>query len=187
TSTMVENFEEVNAKQPIVRLLDTSRIEMVVDIPEKRISKILNVTNLSVRFDSFPNLNIPATLKEIGSEADSITRTFPVTLIMDHPENINILPGMAGRVSGSLSHNSEQNGFLIPMESLGQDSSHSAFVWRFNPSTSTLDKIDLTTAEILTDGVLVKGDLHPGDLVATAGIYVLTEDQKVARFEGGKH
>ena len=34
----VQNFEDVRAKQAVVRLLDTSRIEMVVNIPESMIS-----------------------------------------------------------------------------------------------------------------------------------------------------
>ena len=95
----VQNFEDVRAKESIVRLLDTSRIEMIVSIPENMISNVPYVTNIRVHFDAFKDRAIPAVIKEIGAEASKTTRTYPVTLLMDQPEDIKILPGMAGRAT----------------------------------------------------------------------------------------
>ena len=86
-------------KQPIVRLVDSSRIEMVVDVPETLISYARLVGDVEVIFDPFPDLVIPAKIKEIGSKPTETTRTYPVTLIMDQPEGVVILPGMAGKAS----------------------------------------------------------------------------------------
>lgn len=94
-ATYVENFEDVRAKQPVVRILDTSRIEMVVNIPENLISLAAQVTDITVTFDAFPNRPVPATTKEIGTEASQTTRTYPITLLMDQPRDFRILPGMA--------------------------------------------------------------------------------------------
>ena len=102
----VENHEDVTAKQPILRLIDHSKIEMIVNIPENLIShadflkKQKNV--LVVNFDPFPDREIKAAIKEIGKEASKTTRTYPVTLIMDQPEDITILPGMAGKAASSI-------------------------------------------------------------------------------------
>ncbi len=95
----VDNFQDVREKQPIVRLLDSSRNEMVVDVPETLISYVHLVGEVEVIFDPFPDLDIPAMIKEIGSEASETTRTYPVTLIMDQPDGAVILPGMAGKAS----------------------------------------------------------------------------------------
>ena len=57
-------------------------------------------TNIEVVFDTYPDLNIPAEIKEIGTEASATTRTYPITLIMDQPEDVQVLPGMAGKASG---------------------------------------------------------------------------------------
>ena len=65
--TYVENFEDVQAKQPILRILDDSSIEMVVNIPESLISLAPHVENIKVVFDSFPETEIPAQIKEIGT------------------------------------------------------------------------------------------------------------------------
>ena len=98
----VENFETVQSKQQIVRLLDISKIEMVVHLPERAMPNLKYAQDIKCRFDQFRDIDIPAEIKEIGHEASKTTRTYPVTLIMDQPkaENVTILPGMAGEVWG---------------------------------------------------------------------------------------
>ena len=43
TAKYVDNFQDVQAKEKIVRLLDSSKIEMVVDIPENKIADLPHV------------------------------------------------------------------------------------------------------------------------------------------------
>jgi RND family efflux transporter MFP subunit len=75
-NTYVENFQAVMPKEPVVRLLDSSQIEFVINIPEQYISLAPAVTNLHVRFDAFKNLEIPAAILEISNEASDATRTY---------------------------------------------------------------------------------------------------------------
>ena len=55
---------------------------------------------VKVEFDAFPGSPVPATIKDIGTEASSSTRTYPVTLALEQPTDQKILPGMAGRAFG---------------------------------------------------------------------------------------
>ena len=57
------------------------------------------LTDIVCVFDTFPDREIPAQIKEVGTEASTTTRTYPVTFIMDQPDDTKILPGMAGMVS----------------------------------------------------------------------------------------
>ena len=82
----VENFQDVTARQPVMRIVDDSRVEFVINIPESLISYVPDVTDVRVTFDPFPGREIPAAVKEIGTEASDSTRTYPVTLIMDQPD-----------------------------------------------------------------------------------------------------
>ena len=59
-ATYVEAFEYVKAQQPIVRLLDTSQIEMVIDVPEGLITLAPYVQRLEVVFDPHPDVTIEA-------------------------------------------------------------------------------------------------------------------------------
>ena len=107
----IDNFQDVRAKQPITRLVNASRVEMVINIPENLISLSSQVRDIVVAFDAFPDLKIPAQVKEIGTEASQTTRTYPVTLIMDQPKDGEILPGMAGRANA---------GRIVGLEDVGK-------------------------------------------------------------------
>ena len=50
--TYVENFETVVARQPVLRLLDPTSIEFVVNVPENLIGLAPFVTEVTVRFDA---------------------------------------------------------------------------------------------------------------------------------------
>ncbi|MGI9491622.1 MAG: HlyD family efflux transporter periplasmic adaptor subunit, partial [Geminicoccaceae bacterium] len=55
TQTYVENFETVIAKQPILRVLDSSRIEFTIFVPESQITYAPFVQSITLRFDALPN------------------------------------------------------------------------------------------------------------------------------------
>lgn len=187
SAVLVENHEEVAPKQPMVRILDTSKIEMVIDIPEQLISSVPKVFDIKVTFDAFPTIQIPAQIKEVGSESDPVTRTYPITLEMDQLKTgaTKILSGMAGRASGKVSHESKTKGFSIPVKALGQDSDGETFVWKVS-AQGGLQKVTLHSVQIQGKGVLVKGELNPGDLLALAGIHSINQNTLVKPFAAGQ-
>lgn len=181
-STFVENFENVQAKQPILRILDDSKIEMVVNIPESMISLAPYVEDILVEFDTYPGIEIPATILEIGTEASETTRTFPVTLIMDQPEGIRILPGMAGKAQGTppQDKNIRTFGIEIPITSVFTDEgSGDTFVWVIDVTKSVVHKRQVETGEIADNGIQVLSGLDEGEIIASAGVHYLFEGQKV--------
>jgi RND family efflux transporter MFP subunit len=70
----VERFDVVRAKQPVLRLLDTSVIELVIDVPEDLIGNVRYLEDVRVRFSAFPDRELPAHVSEVGSEASAATR-----------------------------------------------------------------------------------------------------------------
>ncbi len=181
--TYVENFEDVQAKQAILRILDDSSIEMVVNIPESLISLAPHVENIKVVFDSFPDTEISAQIKEIGTEASATTRTYPVTLIMDQPEGIKILPGMAGKASGTPSLKSiahQTFGIEIPVSSIFTDeASGNTFVWVVDVAGPIVNKRPVEVGKIADRGIRVLSGLKEGEVIASAGVHYLFEGQKV--------
>ncbi len=181
----VENFQAIQAKQQIARLVDLSKIEMVIDIPESLISMVPYATNIKVVFDAFPEHQLSAAVKEIGKEASSTTRTYPVTLIMDQPKDIKILPGMAGNASGQPSADApdrklENEGIQIPMAAVFSPAAdNQAYVWIIDKNRGTVSRQEVTTGRLSNTGILISAGLKPGDWIATAGVHVLREGQKV--------
>jgi RND family efflux transporter MFP subunit len=182
----VQNFEDVRAKEPIVRLLDTSLIEMVVNIPENMISNAPYVTNIRVHFDAFKERAIPAEIKEIGTEASRTTRTYPVTLLMNQPEDIKILPGMAGRSTADegTAEDRKLHGITVPISAIfSPEDNGSSYAWVFDEPTTTVSRREVTTGELTDYGVKVLEGLNPGEWVVTAGVSYLTEGQTVKLLE----
>jgi RND family efflux transporter MFP subunit len=182
----VQNFEDVQAKQAIVRLLDTSRIEMVVNIPENLISYAPYATNIRVQFDAFKDRTIAAVTMEIGAEASRSTRTYPVTLLMDQPEDFKILPGMAGRATADrlTMQPGEQPAIVIPVASIfSPDETGNSYVWVFDEQAATVSRREVVIGELTDKGVPVEGGLTPGEWVVIAGVSYLVEGQSVRLLE----
>jgi RND family efflux transporter MFP subunit len=182
-ATYVENYENVRAKQEIMRLLDTSKIEMVIQIPESMISNTRYVRDIQVRFDPFPETVLPASIKEVSNEASRTTRTYPVTLIMEPPEGVEILPGMAGEVWGrvELPENLAESGIEVPTAAVFADDasdSEQSYVWVVDEETRSVSRRPVKIVRFSALGVLVQG-VEPGERIVTAGVNSLREGQTV--------
>lgn len=179
----VENYQTVPQKKLVARLLDTSKIEMVVQIPENLISQVSYVENIRVTYDSFPDVALPATIKEISNEASQTTRTYPVTLIMKQPEAIEILPGMAGRATGTLvmpESSTESVQLIVPINAVfTPDTEKQNYVWVINEETGQVTLRSIKTGRLTQTGIQVIEGLQAGEWIAMAGVHTLREGQKV--------
>jgi len=181
-ATYFEKFEEVRPQEPVLRLLDISRVELEIEIPETLISQVPLVEEVKVVFDAFPDHEIIATVKKIGAEASTATRTFPVTLIMDQPSDVTILPGMAGRASAhKVRREAAQESIIVPVGALvdadaGPDR---ASVWVVDAQAGTVSRRPVTIAGTANHGILIQSGLEAGEWVVTAGANSLVDGQQV--------
>ncbi len=183
SETFVEEFQNVVAKQPVLRILDTSQIEMDVNVPEALIGLTSYVTEIRVRFKPLPGLEIPASIKEIGNEASLTTRTYPVTIVMDQPEGAEIRPGMAGEAVAvvELPEDLVERGVEVPVAALfspDDASSDEAFVWIVEEAGSVVSRRQVTVLTTSGRGVRITG-VNTGDRIVTAGASYLTDGQPV--------
>ena len=182
----VENFEDVKAKQRIARIIDHSQIEMIVNVPENLIIYADDVTKVRIEFDNFPNREFFGQIKEIGKEASQITRTYPVTVIMDQPEDIKILPGMAGKAAGEVrrSEESQQQRIAVPIGAVfTPDTEKQNYVWVIDDQTKSATRRAVATGELTETGIIIIEGLKSGEWIAIAGVHSLCEEQQVRILE----
>ena len=122
-----ENFQEINAKQPIFALHDISEVYLKINVPESVIIQIpRDDTERAVvaTFDEIPNQEFPASFKEVSLQADEVTKTYEVTFSMISPEDHTILPGMTAILRGSqrLTAADATKKFFLPSNSVLKDS-----------------------------------------------------------------
>ena len=187
--TYVDNFQNVLAKQPVIRLLDLSKIEMQVGIPEDAITLAPYITGVKVRFDAFPDREFSAEIKEIGAEASRTTSTYPVTLIFDPPGDIEIKPGMAGQATATaeLPEDLKRIGVEIPVTAVfspPDQESQQSFVWILQGEPPSVSRREVKLLGPSQRGVRVQG-LAAGDRIATAGAHSLSDGQQVRLLESG--
>lgn len=181
-ATYVENFQNVRQQQMVVRLVDTTRIEFEVGIPETLISLASYIAEIRVTYDAHPDEAVPAELWEIGREASSTTRTFPVTVIMDQPKGFKILPGMAGRVEGTPKIPKDLGGIrmVVPVTSVFTfEGDGLSYVWVVDEGSQTVSRQQVELGKLTSSGYVIKGGLEVGDTIATAGVNFLKEGQQV--------
>ena len=188
SAVFAEAFEEVKPQEAVMRLLDPSEVEMIVSVPESLISFVPDVTDIRATFDSFPGVEIPAEVSEIGSEPSESTRTYRVKLLLTPPPGVAILPGMAGRVRGKPGPEiaGQFKGVVIPVAAaFSPDDATGSFVWVVKEPGGTVHRQAVTLGEPVVGGISVTSGLTPGTLVAAAGVHTLREGQTVRLLEDG--
>lgn len=176
----IENYQTVSKQQVIARLLDISQIEMVIQIPESAISLIPFAKDIVVQFDAFPDHLIPAQIKEISNEASPDTRTYPVTLIMRQPTDIEVLPGMAGKVKGRIESKSiVQNTLNIPASALMTKGDNKSYVWVIDTKTNQVHQRQVTIDGLSATGISILSGLQAEEWIVTAGVNSLDEGETV--------
>jgi RND family efflux transporter MFP subunit len=182
----VDNFQDVQAKEPIVSLQDISQIEVLVNVPENIIVRVerkkgRNTALAHATFATAPGQQFPLSLKEYATEADPQTQTYQVTLLMDQPTGINVLPGMTATVVGSRStEESNQGDITIPAIAVFSDYDGDSSVWVFKTDTQTVHQRKVKTGELSgADSIKIVSGLEVGEQIAVTGVNSLQEGMKV--------
>ena len=179
----VENYQAVVSKETIARLLDTTQIEMVIQLPENLISKVSYMEDIRVTFDAFPDVALTATVEEVSNEASQTTRTYPVTLIMQQVDGVVILPGMAGNASGTLvmpGTSDEVEKLVVPVQAVfTPDTEKQDHVWVIDEKSGNVQLRAVKTGQLVRSGIQVIDGIQAGEWIAIAGVHTLREGQKV--------
>lgn len=171
--SLIENYEYVNAKQPVLHIQSAGLINVTFQLPDHlfaRFKGYTNAINPQVTFDTELDKSYPAQFKEVDTEADPKTSSYKVTLYMDRPKGKNILPGMSGQVRIKIP---KGKAGAIPQRAILTEGS-ATYVWHVNGE----GMIKKTVVELDTNNHITQG-LQDGDLIATSGVDELVDGQKV--------
>ncbi len=191
---LVDQFQNVQAKQGVVLLQDLSGLEVKVNIPERdwaRARKVLSNPEIVEKADvdilitSIPDRNFKGKIKEVATAANPTTRTFQVTLAFDPPEDVTVLPGMTARVTADPPESMvQQQSLNIPVRALVADNDGAKpSVWVVDREAMTVSQKNVELGDIDADVVQVKGGLEGGQTIAVSGVQKLREGMKVTEFK----
>jgi multidrug efflux system membrane fusion protein len=187
---LVEDFANVQAKEPVLILQDISQLEVEVSVPERDIAQgiprqspeeITQRVKPEVSVSSIPDRTFPARVKEFATTADPSTRTFQVRLIFEPPEDVSILPGMTARV---ITNVVREGGISIPLIAAQSDADLQAFVWKVDPESMTVSRQPVMLGAVHGAQVDIESGLEQGDVIATSGLRYLEDGMQVRRYGG---
>ena len=141
-----------------------------------------------VEMGAIPDRRFPARIISNTSAADPVTRTYSVTLAFDKPDDLNIRPGMTGRVviSARPEVSLEQAGVFIPADAVLADDNNKPFVWLVDGATDTANTANrqaVQVGEMSGDRIRVTGGLDIGDRIAISGVSSLVDNMLVRELE----
>ena len=181
-----ENYQTVQAKDPIARVQDISKLRVVINVPEQDVVDTRKgeeaLASAVAEFDTIPNQQFDLKVYEYETQADPDTQTFQVKFVMPAPETARIMPGMTANVTVTMNASAagEKGAFLIPVEAVMADPTGKSFVWIIDGTTNTAHKREVTIGDIRgLDAIEVLDGIVPGEMIATAGTRHLTEGMKV--------
>jgi RND family efflux transporter MFP subunit len=190
---LLKDFQNVQAKEPVLILQDNSTLEILINIPERDLTGAVPGftaeqanSQLTAMFSlsSIPGRIYPARIKEFASTADPETRTFEITLGFDPPGNVTLLPGMTAKVMIQNRTNSKEPQFFrIPVNAVAADDTGESFVWLIDPTSMQIRRGPVKLGEFSESMVDVHHGLSSGDWVAISGVHQLREDMTVRKLD----
>ncbi|MCV6601781.1 MAG: efflux RND transporter periplasmic adaptor subunit [Cohaesibacter sp.] len=177
---VLDNFVNVQAKEPVAILQKLDRLDLVLDIPASDVARFSSEKHPQVHatLDALPDQRFEVMLVDFSTQADAATQTFRARVSMKPPQGITILPGMTGRI-WVVEKLLGKTTLSIPITALASAPDGSAFVWIVQKDNKVI-KRSVTAGEITAAMVEIRKGLKPGEVIASAGISALQAGQTVA-------
>ena len=165
--------EFVRKGDKLVEILDIDRILVKVNIPEQEILSIQVGQNVEVALYIMEKKTFLGIVKNIGLEADSSNRTFPVEILVDNKER-QLRAGMLARAT--FTKNVDQDQIVIPRHTiLERDQGRVVYVFEDGKAF----RRDITIGLSQLDQVQVVQGLNKGELIVVEGHTKLTDGEEV--------
>jgi len=174
TRKFVDAGAWVEKGENLFEIVDTHKVEIITEIPERLVSAVHRSDEVSLMFDAYPGKEFTGQIVALVPKANTNTRTFPVRIVMANPGYL-AKDGMFVRVKIPLEQG--KRAMLIPRD---------AIVWRARKAlVFTADENGIARSIVVTLGrqygerVEAKGDIAPGQKLIVTGNEILRDGQQV--------
>lgn len=154
------NFVQINT--PIFRIVDTSRLEAVLNVPERELATLKAGLPVQLQVDAMPGRNFTGTVDRIAPVVDSGSGTFRVIATFEGGGALQ--PGMFGRLR--IDYDSRKDALVVPRVALLDDEGEPAV---FAVRGTKVARVPVKLGYIDGEWAEVVKGLKVGDVVVTAG------------------
>lgn len=181
SSRTAERGMNVMAGQQVFRLVDISKIDVKVSVPEGEVSGIRVGGHARVTVSALGGRSYDAVVKDKGVEANAVSHTYDVKLAVTSGDG-RLMPGM---VCGVLLYSQAAAGvsggaateLSVPVGAVKLDSDNRRFVWLAVGGKAKQQYV--TIGDFTEGGVAVTSGLSAGDKVITEGSQKVSQGMAV--------
>jgi membrane fusion protein, multidrug efflux system len=164
------NFVQINT--PIFRIVDTSKLEAVLNVPERELATLKPGLQVELQVDALPGKVFSGTIDRVAPVVDSGSGTFRV--ICAFAGGGLLQPGMFGRIR--IDHDQRTDALVVPRTALLEEEGDPA-VYTIRDGKAA--RVSVKLGYIDGEWVEIRDGLKTGDQVVTAGKVALREGTAV--------
>lgn len=171
-----EPGQVIQASDSIVKIADTKAIDVLVAVPESRMTEVKVNAPVLIKLWSNQQKAYAGVVREISPAAEPATRAFNVRITLTQADSA-IKLGLTVGVKFSHTESEAASGYLIPSKALTEINGQTT-VWVVDANNQVQPR-PVVAGPFREDGVLIIQGLNSGDKIAIAGVHTLTKDQIV--------
>jgi len=176
---LVQEFDTVGPGQPVLLLVDTSKMKVSAQIPGPLMVEADRFVGFACVFPLLGGLRCEAELLGIGRSALLPARTFPITVEIHPSENARIMPGMEALMEITVRRKSAGEVIHLPLNAIATTPQGQSFVWVVDVTDGTVSTQEVQLGKLTQDQVEITSGLKAGKWVVTAGLSRLKPGDKV--------
>jgi cobalt-zinc-cadmium efflux system membrane fusion protein len=156
---------------PLFIVTNPARLWVVIDLPERELSKVAPGQPVSVQVDAWPDERFPAHIDKIGEVVDPATRRVQVRCSLANPEH-KLKPEMYARVT--LLSDENRTAVRLPNTALVTEGLYSYVFVEQSPGVFKRRRVQLAVQD--RDYSYVASGVEPGERVVVAGSVLLNSE-----------
>ena len=168
-----EPGQVVQAGEMVAQIVDTKQIEVLVAVPESRMSKLKMGDTVAVKLWADREKTYTGIVREIAPAASSATRAFDVRVAITDADAVIKL----GMTAGVRFADEASSQYQIPSTALTQLNGKN-IVWVIDKN-GIANPREVMVGQYSEDGVAVTSGLAGNEMIAIAGVHTLVKGQKV--------
>ncbi|MEM0938697.1 MAG: efflux RND transporter periplasmic adaptor subunit [Bacteroidota bacterium] len=178
SSVEAEVNEYVNAGQAIIVMdAEDANIEISIGVPENFISRITQGMKAEVNINDSV---LSGTVTEVGYSSSG-SGVYPVVIKLDENDR-SLRPGMPSSATFTFGSVDSEPVLTVPVYAVGEDEKGNFVFALENTEDSEVfqaKKVTIEVGELTNSGFQVANGLNEGQKIATAGLHILLDGQKV--------
>jgi membrane fusion protein, multidrug efflux system len=175
TSINVDVGKVVQPSEDAVDIAQDGDREVVISVPESRVSGIRKAQGLTVTLWAVPGPTYKARLRVLYPDTSQTTHTYEGHVTLLNPD-ATVRLGMTAyvHVPGTVEHKV----YVVPLNAL-YNKDGTSMLWVVNKSDSTVSSRPVKIFALQSGYALISAGVESGDVVVTAGAQLLHEGQQV--------